>query len=59
MQSNVARHRVEAGDEEEEADVQDVLTGELVPIDLRIEEPREQVVPRLLSRSSSTWLKYS
>ena len=38
------RHRVEAGDEEQEADVQDVLAGEPVTLDLGVEEVREQVV---------------
>ena len=37
-------HRVEAGDEEEEADVEDVLAGELVPLDLGVEEAAEDVV---------------
>ena len=36
--------RVEAGDQEEEADVEDVLAGEAVALDLGVEEVREQVV---------------
>ena len=38
------RDRVEPGDEEEEADVEDVLAAEPVALDLGVEEVREQVV---------------
>ena len=41
------RDGVEAGDEEQEADVQDVLAGEPVALHLGVEEVREQVVPPL------------
>ena len=40
-------HGVEAGDEEEEADVEDVLAGEAVAVDLGVEEPAQQVAPAL------------
>ena len=45
------RDRVEPGDEEEEADVEDVLAGEPVALDLGVEEVREQVVPGAPSRA--------
>ena len=40
-------HGVEPGDEEEEADVEDVVAGELVAVDLGVEEAAEQVVAPL------------
>ena len=39
--------RVEPGDEEEEADVEDVLAGEPVALDLGVEEVRQEVVASL------------
>ena len=38
------RHGVEAGDEEQEADVEDVVAGELVAVDLGVEELAQEVV---------------
>ena len=41
------RHGVEAGEHEQERDVDDVFVREAVPVDLGGEEPADQVVPRL------------
>ena len=40
-------HGVEPGEHEQERDVDDVLAGEPVPVDLGGEEPADQVVARL------------
>ena len=45
-------HGVEAGDEEQEADVEDLLAGQLLAVDLGGVEPGEDVVLRRPSRSS-------
>ena len=45
------RDRVEPGDEEEEADVEDVLAGQAVALDLGVEEVRQQVVLGAPSRA--------
>ena len=40
-------HRVEPGDEEQEADVEDLLAGQPVAVDLAVEEAAEDVVAPL------------
>ena len=50
-------HRVEPGDDEEEADVEDLLVGEPHPVDLGPHDPAQQVLgggaPRRFSSVSS------
>ena len=43
-------HRVEAGDEEQEADVEDLVASELLAVDLGLHEAGDDVVGRLLAR---------
>jgi len=51
--------RVEPGDQEEEADVEDLLVGEAVALLLRSEEVAEQVVTEIAARSSIAASKYA
>ncbi len=53
------RDGVEAGDQEQEADVEDVLAAQPVAVDLGVEELAQQIVLACPPRSSSTSSKYS
>ena len=50
------RDRVEPGDEEQEADVEDLLVGEPVAVDLGVQEVAEEVVPLARPARSSMHL---
>ena len=54
-------HRVEAGDHEQEADVQDLVVGELLPVELGGHDPPEEIglIAGSSRRSSTTIWKYS
>ena len=47
--SRATPYRVEPGDQEQEADVEDVLAGESVTVDLGVEEVAEEVVAALVA----------